>query len=597
MFLGLVSRFPAPSEFSSLVTHKARLASGILLAAALTIGGAVALESNATFPLMENSVTGSYLAGRQALADLRTDDAARYFRAASEGDWDNPIIIERSFIAYAANGQVADAARVAKHLLELSAPNDLASLVIGTEAVKQRRYAAAAKELENVGGDTFAGITGGLLRAWALLGDGKPDEANKVLGEIGQGGLEDFLVFHRALMADVDGRSKEALELAAKAYETDPFVARIVEAYARMLGNAGRFDEAEKVIAKFEAEGLDHPLVAAVKARIDKKQRPGVFAADVQSGAAEMYHSVGVALAREGSPDVSAVFLQLGMYLDPRSDVIDLVYGQLLDGAGQHDAANAIYDKLAADSPMKPMAVVRVAENLSAMGSRDEALRRLGNIVTSNPNDLEALSVLGDMQRAAQKYAEAAATYTKALGVAGGDAPGDWRFYYVRGIAYERDKQWDKAEGDFKRALELNPDQPQVLNYLGYSWVDQGVNLMPALDMIQKAVAAAPNDGYIIDSLGWAYFRLGRFDDAVQQLEMAVQLRSTDPEINDHLGDAYWRAGRKLEARFQWNIAAAVDTEGAVKERVAKKLAGGLDAAGPTPDSGPVAEGQAAPTP
>ncbi len=572
------------------MTHKARLLSGVVIAAMLTIGGAVALETTATFPLASISATGSYLAGRQALTDLRTDDAARYFHTAASEDWDNPVIVERSFIAYAANGQISDAATVAKHLLELSAPNDLASLVIGAEAVKERRYAAAAKDLENVGGDTFAGITGGILRAWAMVGDGKPDEASKLLDEIGKGGLEDFLVFHRAVMADVEGKSAEALVLAAKAYEADPYVARIVEAYARMLGNAGRFDEAEKVIGKFEGEGLDHPLIDAVKAKIDLKQRPGVFAADVQQGAAEMFHSVGVALAREGSPDISAVFLQLGMYLDPKADVIDLVYGQLLDGADQHEAANAIYDGVATDSPMKAMAVVRVAENLDAMGDRDEALRRLGNIVTTNPRDLEALSVLGDMQRSAEKYAEAADTYTKALAVAGGDAPGDWRFYYVRGISYERNKQWDKAELDFKKALQLNPDQPQVLNYLGYSWVDQGTNLIPALDMIQKAVAASPNDGYIIDSLGWAFFRLGRFDEAVQQLELAVQLRSTDPEINDHLGDAYWRAGRTLEAKFQWNIAASVDKEGAVKERVAKKLVGGLDAVAAAPDAGPTAE-------
>jgi Flp pilus assembly protein TadD len=245
---------------------------------------------------------------------------------------------------------------------------------------------------------------------------------------------------------------------------------------------------------------------------------------------------------------------------------------------------------------MKPMAVVRIAENLDSLGDRDEALRRLGNIVTTNPGDVEALSVLGDMQRSAEKYAEAADTYTKALAAVGGDAPGDWRFYYVRGIAFERNKQWNEAEADFKKALVLNPDQPQVLNYLGYSWVDQGTNLMPALEMIQKAVAASPNDGYIIDSLGWAYFRLGRFDEAVEQLEQAVQMRSTDPEINDHLGDAYWRAGRELEARFQWNIAAAVDDEGAVKERVAKKLANGLDAVPPATDPGPVAESQPAPT-
>ncbi len=577
------------------MTQKARFVTGIVLAAMLASSSAVALESGTMLPLMNSSVAGSYLAGRQALADLRTSDAASYFRAAAEGDWDNPLLVERSFIASTADGRIADAARIAKHLLELSAPNDLASLVIGTQALKERRYGAAARALESLGGDSFAGITGGILRAWALIGDGKRAEADKVLSELGQGQLEDFLVFHRALMADVEGRTPEALEYARKAYEADPQVARIVEAYTRMLGNAGRFDEAGKVIAAYQGQGLDHPLIRAVKARIDQKQRPGVFAADIQSGAAEMFHSVGVAFAREGSPDIAAVFLQLGMYLDPRSDVIDLVYGQLLDGADQHEAANRVYDAIAADSPMKPMAVVRVAENLNALGDRDEALRRLGNIVQQNPTDIEALSVLGDIQRAAEKYADAAATYSKALDVTGGDAPGNWRFYYVRGISYERNKEWPKAEADFKRALELNPDQPQVLNYLGYSWVDQGMNLMPALEMIQKAVAAAPNDGYIIDSLGWAYYRLGRYEQAVQQLELAVQLRSTDPEINDHLGDAYWRAGRKLEAKFQWNVAASVDKDGNVKERVAKKLAEGLDAVepmpAPAPAPAPVAQG------
>ena len=571
------------------MTQTARLLTGALLALALASGSALAFDSAQGTPLTETTVTGNYLAGRQALQDLRTADAATFFREASDADWDNPIIIERSFVAFAANGQIEDAARVAGHLIELTGPNDLANLVIGTEALKQRRYAAAAKQLENSGGDTFSGITGGILRAWALSAEGKADDANKELDKIAAGGLEDFLVFHRALMADVAGRTSEALEFGKKAYDADPYVARIVEAYSRMLGNAGRFDEAEAVIAKFDAAGLDHPLVDAVKLAIDKKQRPGVFAADVQGGAAEMFHSMGVALAREGSPDITALFLQLGMYLDPNADVIDLVYGQLLDDAGQHDEANAIYDHLSPRSVMKPMAVVRVAQNLDAMGDRDEALRRLASIVASNPNDVEALSVLGDLQRTAEKFDDAAATYSKALTVAGGEAPGDWRFYYVRGISYERGKHWDMAEADFKKALVLNPDQPQVLNYLGYSWVDQGINLMPALDMIQKAVDASPNDGYIVDSLGWAYFRLGRFDEAVTMLEKAVQMRSTDPEINDHLGDAYWRAGRELEARFQWNIASAVDEpDGDVRARVKLKLAGGLDAV--TPPPGPVAE-------
>lgn len=567
-----------------------RLLSRSLLVLALALATGSAGNAATTFDARRPSLTGSFLAGQQAFSDLRTAEAARYFRDASEVDWDNPIIVERAFIAYAANGDIGQAVLTAQRLLQLQPDNELARLVIATDAVKQRRYAAAAAELETLGTNSFAGITGGILRAWAFAGEKELDKAYAVLDQIGGDGLGDFLVFHRALMADIAGDSARALEFAARAHEVDPFVARIVEAYSRMLGNAGRFDEASEVINRFETEGLTHPLVDIVKVSIGAKQRPGLFASSVQSGAAEMFHGIGVALARDRSIDMAMVFLQLGRYLDPNADVISLVIGQLLDANGEHEAANAIYDRVPATSPMKPTAVVRVAENLDALGNRAEAIRRLGNIVRANPGDVDALSVLGDLQRTDERYADAAETYTRALEIVGGDKPGNWRFYYVRGIAYERAKQWPKAEADFLRALELRPDQPQVLNYLGYSWVDQGINLEPALEMIEKAVAAAPNDGYIIDSLGWAFYRLGRYEEAVEALERAVQLRSNDPEINDHLGDAYWQTGRKLEARFQWTVAAHVDTEGNVKARAQPKLAGGLDAAPVPEDSAPVVE-------
>jgi tetratricopeptide (TPR) repeat protein len=575
------------------VTNPLRFCSRTLVALSLFALMSAAAGA-ATFGARQPSVTGAYLAGTQALTDLRTQDAARFFRDALTADWDNPRIVERAFIAFAANGDMDDAAATARRLIAMQPNHDLGRLVLGAVALKERRYEAAADELANARNDSFAGITGNLLRAWAFVGAGRSDRANEVLDTIAQSGLEDFLVFHRALMAEAGGDSALALQLAQRAYETDPFVARVVEAYARMLGNAGRFDAAAEVIGKFEAEGLTHPLVAVVKSAIEAKRRPGPFTRNTQSGAAEMFHSIGVALARDGSSDISVLFLRLGLYLDPSADVVALVLGQLLDRAGQHESANAIYDHVPAASPMKPTAVVRVAENLNAMGDRDEALRRLGNIVRANPEDIDALSVLGDLQRTAQLYGEAAETYTKVLVLTGGNRPGDWRFYYVRGIAYERNKEWPRAEADFKRALELRPDQPQVLNYLGYSWVDQGLNLVPALEMIEKAVEAAPNDGYIVDSLGWAFYRLGRYDEAVEALERAVQLRPNDPEINDHLGDAYWRAGRQLEARFQWTIAAYVDEEdGDVKARVPPKLANGLEpipevgvAAGPAGDNG-----------
>jgi tetratricopeptide (TPR) repeat protein len=546
------------------------LSSGLLV---LAFAGAANAATAPIFDARHPSTAGSYLAGQQALFDMKTAAASQYMQDALEGGWENPNVVQTAMIAFAANGDIAEAADAARHMVELDPSNELARLVVATEHLKEKRFDEVISELSKVGVDSFAGITGGILRAWAFVGEKKLDEGLASLDEVGKNGLDDFLVFHRALMADVGGEPDRAIEFAAKAYEVDPYVARIVEAYSRMLGNAGRFDEAEGILKAFASEGLNHPLVDVVRTAVDKKQRPGVFAPDEQTGAAEMFHGIGVALAREGNAELALVFLRLGLYLDPHADVIALVLGQFLDDSGEHIAANTLYDNVPATSPMKPTAVVRIAENLDSMGNRDEAIRRLGNIVHANPTDLDALSVLGDLQRTDKRYGEAAATYTQALSVAGGENPGDWRFYYVRGIAYERNKEWPKAEADFQKALKLRPDQPQVLNYLGYSWVDQGINLAPALEMIEKAVAAAPNDGYIIDSLGWAFYRLGRYDEAVQTLEQAVMLRPNDPEINDHLGDAYWRAGRKLEARFQYNVASAVDTEdGDVRKRVAAKL-------------------------
>ena len=526
--------------------------------------------------LFRPSVTGSYMAGQQALKDLRTDEAARYFSDAAQADWDNPILVERAFVALATDGQIGKAASTARRMLELDPANELAELVVASEALKERRYGAAVRQLSAISQDSFSGITAGILRAWAMVGDNRGDDAQALMEKLGANGLDEFLVFHRALMAEAAGDTELALELAERAFEAEPYVARMAEVYARMLANAGRFDEAVDVLDAFESEGLTHPIIALVREPIEAGRRPGVFAANVQIGAAEMFHGIGVALSRDGSSDLALVFLRLGVYLDPGADVISLALGQLLDIAGQHQAANQIYDAIPANSAMKPMAVVRVAQNLDATGDRAEAIRRLRNIVATRPDDLDAVSVLGDLLRYDEDYLAAAEVYGKALEITGGEAPADWRFYYVRGIAYERAKEWPKAEADFLKALELNPDQPQVLNYLGYSWIDQDLHLVRALDMIETAVAAQPQDGYIIDSLGWAFYKLDRMEEAVETLERAVMLLPNDPEINDHLGDAYWKVGRKLEARFQWNIARSVDETGNVAERVGPKLAEGL---------------------
>lgn len=549
-----------------------------LFAILVSLTGTAALAQQSPLALNVPSASGSFLAGQQALRDLQTDQASRYFLDATEAGWDNPVIVERAFTALAIDGRIDDAAAIAQHLIEIESENELARLVLGTVALKERRYRSAVTNLESVGAASFIGITATILHGWSLLGDGDYPASQVLLDELGEAGLEEFLVFHRALMADVAGERESALSYADLAYQSDPYVARIVEAYARILGNAAQFDEARAVLDAYEQEGLSHPIVTIVAEAVARDTRPGKLASSVQVGAGEMFHGIGAALSRDGSVDLGVMFLQLGRYLDPDSDVIVMALGQLYESAERYEMANAIYEALPITSPMKSAATVRIAENLNEMGDREEAIRRLGNIVAVQPENLDAVSVLGDLYRYDERYQESIKAYSKAINIVGGDRPRDWRFFYVRGIAYERAKEWPSAEADFLKALELNPGQPQVLNYLGYSWVDQNMNLERALEMIKQAVNSNPNDGYIVDSLGWAYYRMGRIDEAVRTLEQAVQLRPNDPEINDHLGDAYWAAGRKLEARFQWNIVTFIDSSEEVKERARIKLVDGLDA-------------------
>lgn len=558
-------------KFSSFKFLRFGIAAGLLTA---LIGGASAQSGLAT--LRGPSASGSFLAGVEAIQDLSTQEAMRFFMDAAESEWDNALVVTRAFEAQVANGAITDAAAMAKHVLSVDPQNEMAPLVLGVVALKQRQYSSAVKVLGPVEASSFVGITANMLRAWALIGDDNYPAAQGLLNGIARGGLDEFLVFHRALMADVAGSHDDALNYAELAYENESFVERIVEAYARMLANGSEFEKAQRVLDNYSDQGLSTPLLDALAVKIAAKARPGKLASNAQSGAAEMFFSIGVALASDGTQDVAAMFLRLAGYLDPKSEVITIALGDLLASSAQYEASSELFGRIPASSPLRGQALVNIADNYNAVGDRDEAIRRLNNLSIVDPGNLDAVAALGDLLRYEKDYAGAVDAYTRVLEITGGNKPNDWRYYYVRGISYERQDNWESAEVDFLKALDLSPGQPQVLNYLGYSWVDQGLHLNRALAMIEDAVEWDPSDGYVVDSLGWAFYRLGRLDDAVDVLENAVLLRPADPEINDHLGDAYWRVGRKLEARFQWAIAVDLDEDGTVAERAAPKLISGL---------------------
>jgi Flp pilus assembly protein TadD len=275
--------------------------------------------------------------------------------------------------------------------------------------------------------------------------------------------------------------------------------------------------------------------------------------------------------------------VQLALYLRPGLDIGLALRGELFEAEENWSGAAKSFSAVSPHSPLAAFAAVSRARDLARLERFDEATALMRVSVKTDPNDVDALVALGDLYRAQEKWRDAAATYGRALNVTGADQ--QWQILYARGVALERSGDWPQAEALLQKALVLQPDQPQILNYLGYSWIDRGEHLTQALELIGKAVAAKPDDGYIVDSLGWAYFRLGDYANATRFLERAVELKPDDPTINDHLGDAYWRVGRRLEARFQWNHALAFKPADEDAKKIAKKLADGLD--DPPVSSGP----------
>jgi tetratricopeptide (TPR) repeat protein len=294
------------------------------------------------------------------------------------------------------------------------------------------------------------------------------------------------------------------------------------------------------------------------------------------AGGAEALYGLGASLGRRGGEDLGLVYLQLSLHLVPNHSLALLSLADLYESLKKPEMAIKIYERIPATSPLHRNAAIQMAADLDALGRGDEAEKQLNAIIQGDPKDLEAIMALGNVLRGHKKFAQCADVYSKGFDIVGKPTKANWVMFYFRGICYERSKQWPKAEADLKQALELFPDQPHVLNYLGYSWIDQGINLDQGMAMIKKAVQQRPDDGYIVDSLGWAYYRLGNYEDAVKQLDRAIELKPDDPTINDHLGDAYWRVGRRLEAKFQWAHARDLKPESEELPKILQKLKDGL---------------------
>jgi Flp pilus assembly protein TadD len=348
-------------------------------------------------------------------------------------------------------------------------------------------------------------------------------------------------------------------------------------AHASFLSRNGRAEEAAKAVAEQLERFPENGVLRHARRELDAGRPLPPIVRSPAEGVAEAFFGAAGALAQDRTADASRVYLRLALYLRPQFDAAQLLLGELLANDKRWTEAIEAFRAVPGDSPHAWEARLHIASALNRQEKSDEAAALLQAMSEERPEDTAALIALADMLRSRERYQQAAEVYERAIGrISGGLQERHWPLLYARGIAFERSKAWERAEADFLAALKLKPDQPLVLNYLGYSWVEQGKNLERAREMIERAVAQRPNDGYIVDSLGWVLYRMGDFQGAVRQLERAVELRPEDPTINEHLGDAYWRVGRRLEARFQWRHALALGPEKDRIEQLTQKIDDGL---------------------
>ncbi|HWK86155.1 MAG TPA: tetratricopeptide repeat protein [Xanthobacteraceae bacterium] len=567
--------------------HRTLLSAALAFALAGTAFTPVAASTKAnTLPeralISRTSPSGNYLAGRFAFAKSNRDmaAAAMYYRAALRADPKNEDLLERTFISTLAQGAVDEAAPLAERLVAHDRNQRISRLAIAARSLKKAQYKQARAQLSPAIRGPVADLTATLMLAWALAGDHQTQTAVTTISRLqGPDWYAAFKDLHIGLILDYAGSRAQAGTRLAAAYRYDPTSVRTVDAYARWLSRNGKPEEAKKVYGEFAKVLPHHPLVDQALAELNAGKQLAPLAKTPAAGAAEALFGLGTALGRQGGEEIGLVYLQLAIYLDPGHPLALLSLADLYETMKKPDLAVETYERIPANAPLKRNADIHRALNLEVLERHDEATKALEEIVKNYPDDQEAIVALGNVLRARKQYAQAAEVYTKAIDRIGTPGKQNWSLYFYRGNAYERAKEWPKAEKDLEKALELFPDQPQVLNYLGYSWVDQGINLEKGLKMVRRAVELRPNDGYIVDSLGWAQYRLGNYQAAVDALERAIELKPEDPVLNDHLGDAYWKVGRELEARFQWRHARDNKPEPEDLARIEDKLKNGLDGA------------------
>ncbi|MBZ9754201.1 tetratricopeptide repeat protein [Mesorhizobium sp. ESP6-5] len=563
---------------------RARWLTRLAIVTGMAISALPAYAKQSTEPVKISSFSGAYLAARIAEGDNDLDSAIAYYKQALAFNPGDTALQQSLMLSLIAQGRFDESLVYADKLKEVPDVERFSRLALAVDTFHKKDFTKAQYWLKLSLESDLDRLISGVMSGWAEQGAGQASEAMVSIDKLqGPDWFGLFKSFHRALIADASGMPEKAEAIyAATMQDTTAGGAapetwmRNAQAYASFLARKGDKAKAMSVLDQAEAFSPGKLEIVALRDRISKGDKIAPFVSGPSDGASEILLDLATALNRGGGEPFVRLYLQYALALKPDSDAALVQLAAVAEQLKNGEGAIALYRRIPDSSPLKEISDLQLGLNLADLDRHDEAITHLKAFVEAHPNDMRAYLALGGVYSSKEDFRSAANLYDKAVEVLKTPTAANWNIFYQRGIAYERLKEWPKAEPNFRKALELQPDQPQVLNYLGYSWVDMNTNLKEGLEMIQKAVDLKPSDGYIVDSLGWAYFRLGRFDDAVREMERAVSLKPEDPVLNDHLGDAYWRVGRKLEATFQWNQARDLKPDPDVLASLQQKLMKGL---------------------
>ena len=521
---------------------------------------------------------GGYLAGRHALSTKDFDAASTYLSRAIEDDLENPELLNGLISVQVSLGDIGAAKISSDNLDLLGVQTQLSNMVKIAIQLRNRDFDNAKQQIENEQG--INPLLDKIVIGWAFADEGNFENAETIFDEIGKGSsLAQFSQMQKASMLAAYGRYESALNTIENLEKNSNRISIDARALkVQLLLKLENKEEATEYFSRIFGDGVNSD---AANLRMQVEDHPNAYSIEeslsLEAGIAYAFYAIADILKDDADPNTALLYVRLAQYLNENSQKAILLAADLLEQMGQYDLAVEEYAKI---SPSSSYFLSSELGRVGALrdGGKTEAALEVLYYLSREFSDIGIVhNSLGDFLRREERYSEAKIAYDRAVDIYRENNNVSWVVLYARGITHERLQEWDKAESDFRNALTINPDQANVLNYLGYSLIDRGEKLDEAMTMIEKAVSLQPESGYIVDSLAWGLFKLGQYETAIPHMEKAAELMPVDPIVTDHLGDLYWAVGRQLEAKFQWRRALSFDPELKDATRIREKLRIGLD--------------------